>query len=122
MKKTLLSILLFWGLAIFGFSQDTDFSTYDLRTTASKIGFSGVKNLKNLSKDDLLFFYSNLEADRGFMKQLNINSWGVCDHYKINNYDIYNHFYVDISKEMYDSYCKEINALMILDGTIKQLN
>lgn len=103
------------------FKKRTDFNTADLRRVALKVGFTGVKKLKDLSNDDLMVFYSRIETGINFMKQLNINSWGVCEYYKIDNFDIYNYYYNDITRETYDLYCRELNALMLLDGTIEQL-
>lgn len=121
MKQIYLTILTTIVVASFAFSQNDEFNTADLRRVASSIGFEGAKNLKGLSQGELLKFYSNIEADRAMMKQININSWGVCDHYNIDNFDTYNYYYKDITREKYNLYCKEINALMLLDGTITQL-
>jgi len=115
---TTLTTLLFASSAV---SQNDEFNTADFRRVASSIGFEGAKNLKGLSQGELLQFYSNTEEDRAMMKQININSWGVCDHYNIDNFDTYNYYYKDITREKYNQYCKEINALMLLDGTITQL-
>ncbi len=103
------------------FSQNDEFNTADLRRTAQIVEFEFAKNLKNLSKDKLMEFYSSIEADRGLIKQININSWGICNHYNIDNFDTYNYYYKTISRATYNKYCKELNALMLLDGTIKQL-
>jgi len=105
-----------------GYSQNDDFNTSDLRRTAQTVGFKFANKLKNKSQDYILQFYSSIESNRGLIKQININSWGICDHYNIDNFDIYNYYYKTISRATYNKYCKELNALMLIDGTIKQLD
>jgi hypothetical protein len=121
MRKKILTLMCSFICLMSVNAQNGDFGTADLRRISIRVGFIGAKNLKKLSNDDLMKFYSNIESDRGLMKQLNINSWGVCDQYKIDNFDTYNYYYKDISRDTYNLYCKELNALMLLDGTITQL-
>jgi len=103
------------------YSQNDDFNTADLRRTAQIVEFEYAKDLKNYSNDKLMEYYNSIESNRGLIKQININSWGVCEHYNIDNFDTYNYYYRTISHALYNKYCKQLNALMLLDGTIKQL-
>jgi hypothetical protein len=120
MKKLLLILIIFTQI-LSVYSQTNEFNTSDLRRVINIVGFKGVKTLKNFTDNDLIVIFSKIESDRAFMAQLNINSWGVCDHYKINNFDLFNYYYLDITRTTYNTYCKELNALMLLDGTIDQL-
>ncbi len=121
MRKTILTLIISLGIVVSAFSQNDEFNTADLQKIATKVEFVGAKNLKNLSNDELMTFYSNIEADRSLIKQININSWVVCDQYKIDNFDIYNYYYKDITRETFNLHCQVLNALMLLDGTIKQI-
>lgn len=122
MKNFIISIVLVLFFLTDTFAQNLAFNTSDLRKVASSIGFKGVKNLKDLSEGEWLQYFNNIESNRALITQININSWGVCEHYNIDNFDIYNYYYKTISREKYNMYCKEINALMLIDGTIAQLN
>lgn len=120
--KNIYLIIVFTILSVSSLlGQNGEFNTSDLRKTAQIVEFEFVKNLKNSSREKLMDFYSSIEADRGLIKQININSWGICEHYNIDNFDTYNYYYKPISRTVYNKYCKELNALMLLDGTIKQL-
>jgi hypothetical protein len=121
MFKPILLFVFFIFLKTPAISQISEFNTSDLQRTALKVGFVGVKNLKNLSKDGLKIFFNELESDRMLLKQININSWGVCEFHKIDNFDLYNYYYADVSRETFKINCKELNALMLLDGTISQI-
>lgn len=119
-----LTIITFFSIffTVFGYSQNDEFNTSDLRRIASLVGFEGVKLMKKYpTKEAQLMMYSLFESDRAAMRQLNINSWGVCERYNIDNFDIYNYYYKKITRDKYNLYCKELNALMLLDGTIDQL-
>ncbi len=101
-------------------AQIKEFNTADLRKTAKIVEFEFAKNLKNLSEAELFEIYNSLESDRNLIKQFNISSWAICEYRNIDNFDIYNYYYQNISRHIYNKYCKELNALMLLDGTIKQ--
>ena len=103
------------------FGQSKDFDIYDLKNVMKVAQFKGALKLKGYSKKSLDEFFYQLESNTNLLKQININSWGVCDYKKINNFSTYNLYYKKISQETFDKYCKELNALMLLDGTIKQL-
>lgn len=102
-------------------SQNNEFNTSDLKKIAEKVEFKFVNKFKHLSGIKLLEFYNTIEADRSLIKQINIDSWAVCEHYNIDNFEIYNYYYKSISRATFNQYCKELNALMIIDGTTKQL-
>lgn len=119
MKQVLLLILISSFATVFG--QNDEFNTADLRRIALVMEFEFTKNLKNFSEDQLMKFYTSIEADRGLIKQININSWAICENSNIDNFDIYNYYYKDISRTAYENSCKKLNALMLLDGTITQL-
>lgn len=119
-KQHLLIVFLIFAVNT-TFSQNDEFNTADLRRTAQVVKFEFTKDLKNFSNDKLMDYYSSIESNRGLIKQININSWAVCEHYNIDNLDTYNYYYKPISRAIYNKYCKELNALMLLDGTIKQL-
>jgi hypothetical protein len=118
MKKFILILGLMFCLS--SYSQNGEFSTYDLKKVMSLTGFKSIKNLKGLDSQKLNQFFNSIEADTPMLKQLNISSWVYCDYKKIDNFETYNYYYKDISRTTFDNYCKEINALMILDGVIIQ--
>ena len=118
MKKIFFTILALTFLN--SYSQDYDFSANDLRKVMNIISFNPVNNLKGLSSQKLNQFFNMVEADEPMLKQLNIDSWFYCEYKKIDNLETYNYYYKDITRTTYNTYCKEINALMILDGIIKQ--
>lgn len=121
MKKTffttLITVIFFTSIH----SQNNKFNTADLQRVAKIVGFRYTKNFKNLPEDKLIQIYSSIESDRSLINQININSWGICEHYNIDNFDTYNYYYKPISRTVYNRYCRELNALMLLDGTIKQI-
>lgn len=118
MKKIVSAFLIIFSLN--SYSQIKEFNTNDLKTVISLTGFKPIKNLKGLDAQKLNQFFNMIEADTPMLKQLNISSWVYCDYKKIDNFETYNYYYKDISRTTYDNYCKEINALMILDGVIIQ--
>lgn len=119
MKK----IILFFGLlfCLTTNAQSGEFSTSDLKRVMAITQFKGAKTLKGFSSQKLNEFFNMIESDSGLLKQVNINSWGVCEYKKIDNFSTYNYYYKKISRETFDLYCKELNALMLLDGIIPQL-
>ena len=118
MKKIILILSLI--LCTLTYSQSAEFSTSDVKKVYALIQFKPVKGLKNLNSQELNQYFNMIEADTPMLKQLNISSWFYCDYKKINNFETYNYYYKDISRLIYDKYCKEINALMLLDGVIIQ--
>ncbi len=103
------------------YSQSGEFSTYDLKKVMQITQFKGAKRLKGYSPQKLNEFFNMVEGNTGLLKQVNINSWGVCEYKKIDNFSTYNYYYKKISRETFDLYCKELNALMLLDDVIVQL-
>ncbi len=118
MKKFYVIFGLMFCLA--SFSQNGEFSTYDLRKVKSLIQFKPVNDLAGLNEQKLNQFFNMVEADGPMLKQLNIDCWFYCDYKKIDNLETYNYYYKDITRETYNKYCKEINALMMIDGVIMQ--
>jgi len=119
MKKILTFILILF--VTYSYSQSDEFTATDLKKVINLIKFKGVKNLKNIDTPQELNNLINLiYSDTGLLKQLNISGWAICEYQPIDNFDTYNYYYADISRYTFDTYCKEINALMVLDGTIKQ--
>lgn len=119
MKKIILILGLLFCLTTK--AQSDEFSTYDLKRVMEITQFKGAKNLKGFSPQKLNEFFNMIESDSGLLKQLNINSWGVCVHRKIDYFSTYNYYYKKIPRETFNTYCKELNALMLLDGIITQL-
>lgn len=118
MKKIILILALM--LSFSSYSQNGEFTTYDLKKVYSLIEFKPIKGLAGLNQQELNQYFNMVEADGPMLKQLNISSWYYCDYKKINNFETFNYYYKDISQTTYYKYCKEINALMLLDGVIIQ--
>lgn len=119
MKKEMLLIVTLM-ISSYSYCQSGEFSTYDLRNVMTSIGFKPIKYLKDLDSNKTIQIFNSIEADTPMLKQLNIDSWFYCDFKKIDNFSTYNYYYQDISRSTFDKYCKEINALMMLDGVINQ--
>lgn len=119
MKKFILILNIMFCLITY--SQSGEFSTYDLKKVMQITQFKGAKRLKGYSPQKLNEFFNIVEGNTGLLKQVNINSWGVCEYKKIDNFSTYNYYYKKISRETFDLYCKELNALMLLDDVIVQL-
>ena len=117
--KIFLSLLVFSFVTMY--SQNGEFSTYDLKKAMSLTQFKGAKTLKGLSSQKLDELLNRIEGNAGLLKQININSWGVCNYKKRDNFSTYNYYYNEITRKTFDLYCKELNALMLLDGTITQM-
>jgi hypothetical protein len=117
MKKVALLILLFLGIAKINAQE---FDLIQVEKVGKAINWKPAKLLKTLSSDELYLFFLRMNSDRGVVQQLNVNAWAVCDRYKIDNYALYNYYYNNISRETYNKYCKEINALMLLDNVVDQ--
>lgn len=109
-------------MPVITFSQNQQFSGLDLKQVASTIKWKPVDNLKSLNSDPerLNLYFLHLNAEHALMQQLNIEGWGVCEYRKTDNLNLYNYYYQDITRAIYIKYCKEIAALMMLDGIIKQ--
>lgn len=117
--KVFLLILMFSSLTFY--AQNGEFSTYDLKKVMSITQFKGAKTLRGLSSQKLDELFNKIEGNSNLLKQININSWAVCDYKKIDNFNTYNYYYSKIQRSTFDMYCKELNALMLLDGTITQM-
>ena len=118
MKKTFICIsLLFFGLN--SYCQSLDITNSQLITTIDLLEFKPIKLMKQFKGIDLkkFIYYANEEAT---LRQLNIDARYLCRNKKDENYEIYNLYYKKISRQTYDSYCKEINILMEMDAVISQ--
>jgi hypothetical protein len=118
MKK----IIILFGLlfCLNSYSQGEEFNTNDLKKVISIISFKPISNLKDLDQNQINQYLNMVEADSPMLKQLIIDSWYYCDFKKIDNFETYNYYYKDITRITFDKYCNEINALMLIDGTIAQ--
>lgn len=99
------------------FGQNDDFTSIDLMEVAEKVDFEFVNVMKGIPVKKIPWVFSQLSAN--VLKQVNINAWAICDYSKIDNLKIYNYFYKDINRNTYEKYCRELNALMEMDGIIK---
>ena len=100
-------------------AQIKEFSALDLTNTIEEIGFKPVKKLKNFNQIDLKKFVLS-SIQNGLLQQLNIDAWYHCENKSEEGFQIYNLYYKKISKTYYNSHCKEINALMEIDGVVQQ--
>ena len=107
-------------LLSFSFCKAKDFDMIRVKEIAKAINWKPVNYLKYLTGDKLDLFFLQYNNNYAEVKQLNIEGWAVCEYEKIDNLQLYNYYYSDISRETYNLYCQEINALMLLDGIIKQ--
>lgn len=118
MKKIILILCLI--SCITTYSQNREFTTYDLKKVMQITQFKGAKRLKGYSPQKLNEFFNMVEGNSGLLKQINIDSWAVCEYKKIDNFSTYNYYYKKINRATFDLYCKELNALMLLDDVIVQ--
>jgi hypothetical protein len=58
-------------------------------------------------------------SDKAF-DQINIDTWYLCSNKHEENFQIFNMYYKKVTKEYYDTNCKALIALMLLDGTVRQ--
>ncbi|QYS87165.1 hypothetical protein JJC03_04250 [Flavobacterium oreochromis] len=116
-------MILFFGIffCLNTYSQSQEFTTTDLIRTLDVINFKGVKVLKGLTRPEHILLLKDVLNNPDTLYQLNVNAWFICDHKKIDNLEVYNYYYnKKINRATYNQYCKEINALMMLDGTVQQ--
>ena len=118
MKKIIMLTVLMTSLI--SFSQVKEFTTYDLKRVMDITQFKGAKRLKGYNQQKLNEFLNRIESNSGLLQQLNIDGWAICDYKNIDNFETYNYYYKKISRTIYNQYCKEINAIMILDDIIAQ--
>lgn len=118
MKKSFLTIMLICTLQ--SFSQKAEFTAKNLSDVVQITKFKGVGILKGYTSQKINQFFNAVEANQPAIQQLNINAWFYCEYKKIDNLETYNHYYPDISRYTYDMYCREINAIMLIDGVIQQ--
>lgn len=97
-----------------------EFDLVHVEKVSKTINWQPAKLLKDLSADDLHWFFMRYNSETAAVKQLNIEAWGVCDYHKTDNLGLYNYYYNDISRDTYNKYCREISVLMLLDNVINQ--
>lgn len=100
-------------------AQIKEFSALDLTNTIKEIGFKPVKKLKNFNQIDLKKFVLST-IQNGLLHQLNIDAWFLCENKREEGFQIYTLYYKKIPKTYYNSHCKEINAIMEIDGVVQQ--
>lgn len=118
MKILITSILIFFITN--SYSQSDSFTTDDLKKVIKLTSFEGVKRMKDYSPQQINDFFAAIESNSGLLNQININSWSNCDYYKVDNFNKYNLNYKKVTRETFNFYCKELNALMLLDDIIPQ--
>lgn len=111
--------ILTFNLSFSQLKEFEDFTATDLKKIAKIVDFKFENNLKGMSQKQVLTMFNIIESDSSMLKQINIDSWSVCYNSKIDNFEIYNAYYNRISRSTFDNYCKELNALMMIDGTVK---
>lgn len=117
MKSLLISIFLVLSFA--SIAQDDyykDISASQIVSVIDKVGFCPI----NRTKDVKVFKLAILQLSASAIKQVNINSWWLCNNRKDDNFTIYNMLYKEVTKEIFDLYCKELISLMVCDGTATQ--
>jgi hypothetical protein len=80
MKKIILILGLMFCLS--SYSQNGEFSTYDLKKVIELTQYKGASRLKGYSPQKINQFLNMVESDSGLLKQLNIDTWYICDHKK----------------------------------------
>ncbi len=122
MKTKIILILLFGTLCLNNsYGQEfKDFTGFDLMRIVKSVDFKFVNRLKGLSIEKLPMVFNDLPSR--VIKQINISAWVLCYNSERDNFEIYNYYYTDISRVTYDKYCKQLNALMIMDNVVKQPN
>ncbi|ASS47860.1 MAG: hypothetical protein A3D31_18460 [Candidatus Fluviicola riflensis] len=119
MKALLTSIFLIFSFV--STAQDDyykDISASQIVSVIDKVGFSPTK----ITKDVKAFKIVILQLGTNEIKQVNIDSWWLCNNRKDDNFTIYNMLYKEVTKETFDLYCKELISLMVCDGTATQTN
>lgn len=119
MKKIFLFALII--LSLNSYSQSKEFTVSDLKNVINKVEFKFVHRLKDLNKVEIIQFFNSIEMDSNLLQQLNIDAWAYCEWKKVDNLEVYNYYYKKkIDRNTYNKYCKELIALMIIDGVIIQ--
>jgi hypothetical protein len=125
-----LILLIFLGLANIASGQS---SNNDYNSKYDDPGFNGIKVLNVLessgfkpvkSTTDMRQFKSAILvlSERAYA-QINIDTWSLCSNKHEEYFLLYNMYYKPVSKDYYDTNCKGLIALMLLDGTaIKKRN
>lgn len=115
--KNIITLLL---LLVSNIIYAQEFTGLDLKNIVNEVSWKPVKKLNVLKGNEIGLFFLKANSDKNLIKQLNIEGWAMCEHYKIDNFELYNYYYTNISRYTYNKYCNEINALMFLDGILIQ--
>lgn len=112
-----LFLFLFLATCSTGFSQKfKEFTRMELVTALERTNFVPVT--EGLSKQKLKAYL--LQIPNEDLQQLNINVWYLQKNQYVECYELYKMYYTSrVSKELYDTYNKELVALMNLDGVVK---
>lgn len=118
--------IVFLGLANLAYGQsynnafgskydDPEFSGIKVLNVLESSGFKPVK-----STTDMRQFKSVILtlSERAYV-QINIDTWALCSNKHEEYFLLYNMYYKPVSKDYYDTNCKGLIALMLLDGLIK---
>ncbi len=117
------AFILLFGLNVFAQNQrlSDKYMAYNLTSLSltKVIDESGFKPRK-ITSDATTFRSLVLQLDNQTIQQLNIDTWWLCSQKHEENFQIYNMYYKPISKVYFDANCKELIALMEIDGTVIQ--
>jgi hypothetical protein len=80
---------------------------------------SGFKPIK-ITQNTITFRSLVLQLDNQTIQQLNIDTWWLCSEKHEEYFQIYNMYYKPVTKAYYGANCKELIALMEIDGTVIQ--
>lgn len=93
--------------------DDPEFNGIKVLTVLESSGFKPVK-----STTDMRQFKSVVLAlsERAYT-QMNIDTWSLCSYKHEEYFLLYNMYYKPVTKSYYDTNCKGLIALMLIDGT-----
>jgi hypothetical protein len=94
--------------------QDGEYSLISIIKIIEKSGFE----LQKLDVSLEVFKRAVISLDEPTIRQLNIDTRYLCTNKHDENFEIWNMFYKEISKEFYQENCEQLTALMLLDGII----
>ena len=96
--------------------DDKDFSGLKVVQVIDAAGFKPIK----VTTDIKQFKSALLQLSERAYTQLNIDTWYLCSYKHEEYFQIYNMNYKAVTRNFYDDNCKDLIALMLIDGTIKQ--
>lgn len=120
-KNTVFILLTFVSFTMFSqnnigdrYYQDGEYSLISIIKIIEKSGFE----LQKLDVSLEVFKRAVISLDEPTIRQLNIDTRYLCTNKHDENFEIWNMFYKEISKEFYQENCEQLTALMLLDGII----